>query len=122
MKFITTKIHGYLDYIVGILLIALPWFMDLDISVTPARVLIIMGLLALVYSILTKYELGVVKVIPMRFHLGLDLLSGLVLALSPWLFGFSGEIYLPHLVVGIFEILAALLTQGSAKYTREDFI
>lgn len=115
MKFITTKTHGFLDYIVGILLIALPWFLNLDISATPARVLIIMGLLALIYSILTKYELGIVKVIPLPIHLGLDMLSGLVLALSPWLFEFSEEILLPHLIVGIFEIAAAFLTRTSLE-------
>ena len=41
----------------------------------------------------------------------LDLLSGLLLAASPWLFGFSEFVYVPHLVLGLLEIGAALMTK-----------
>jgi hypothetical protein len=47
----------------------------------------------------------------MRTHLMIDLFSGIFLAASPWLFGFADEIYLPHLVLGIAEIGAALTTE-----------
>jgi hypothetical protein len=41
----------------------------------------------------------------------IDLMSGIFLAVSPWLFGFADEVYLPHLVLGILEVGAALFTK-----------
>ncbi len=34
----------------------------------------------------------------------------LSLSLSPWLFGFAEQIFIPHLLIGIFEITAGLMT------------
>ncbi len=53
----------------------------------------ILGARAIVHSLLTDYELGVVRRIPMPIHLLLDVLSGLVLlAVSAWIFGFANEV------------------------------
>jgi hypothetical protein len=49
--------------------------------------------------------------IPMSTHLILDMLSGTVLAASPWLFGFADEVWVPHVVLGILEVGAGLMTQ-----------
>ena len=48
------------------------------------------GLLGL-YGALKDYEVGMLKVIPARVHLALDAASGVLLASSPWLFGFAKE-------------------------------
>ena len=110
MKLINTKLHGFLDYIVGILLIAMPWIIALDTDTTPGIVFIVAGIMALIYSIFTRYEVGLIKIIPMPAHLLLDILSGAILAGSPWIFGFSDAIYLPYLIFGLFEIVAAIVT------------
>ena len=70
-----------------------------------------LGAGALLYSLLTDYELGLVRALPMTLHLGLDFCSGALLAVSPWLFGFADDVWLPHVAFGLFEIGAALLTQ-----------
>ncbi len=62
-------------------------------------------------SVSQDYELGLVKQLSMRTHLGLDLASGVLLAASPWLFGFSDYVTTPHLVLGILEIGASLMTK-----------
>jgi len=111
MRFIPTKTHGFLDYLVGILLIAAPWILDFDRGGAETWVPVILGASAIVYSLLTDYELGAVHKIPMRTHLILDLVSGIFLAASPWIFGFNDYVYLPHLIVGLFEIGASLLTR-----------
>jgi hypothetical protein len=64
----------------------------------------------------TDYELGISKGISMGTHLTLDLMSGVLLAASPWLFGFADDVYVPHLVLGIFEIGAALMTRRDPAY------
>lgn len=111
MRFIPTRVHGIIDYLMGVLLIAAPWlfgFADLDIA---RWIPIIIGALIIVYSLLTRYEMGVADVIPMNVHLWLDILGGLVLAASPWLFGFADDIWWPHLIFGLLEIIIAAVTE-----------
>ena len=111
MRFIPTRVHGLLDYLVGLLLIAAPWLFNFARGGTETWVPVALGAGALVYSLFTNYELGAVKRLLMPTHLTLDLLSGLLLAASPWLFGFSEFVYVPHLVLGLLEIGAALMTK-----------
>lgn len=73
-----------------------------------------LGAATLLYSLLTDYEYSVFNIIPFNLHLGIDFLSGLFLAASPWIFGFGSEIFLPHLFFGIFEMAVVLLTKKRA--------
>jgi hypothetical protein len=114
MKIIPRKIHGFLDYLVGILLIAAPWLLGFADDGTATYIPVALGAGALVYSILTNYECGLVRRIPFRVHLELDVLSGAFLAISPWLFGFSNKVYLPHLIFGLIEIAAGIMTRESS--------
>jgi len=73
-----------------------------------------------VYSLVTKYELGVpgIKFIPMPYHLVFDFVAAALLAVSPFLFGFANRplnVWLPHLVVGIVVILVVLVSQTHPK-------
>ena|SRR5215218_7977960 len=116
MRFLSTKVHGYLDYLVGALLIAAPWIFDFNRGGAETWVPVLLGVSAILYSLLTDYELGATSGISMRTHLMLDLVSGILLAASPWIFGFADEVYLPHLVLGIFEIGASLITRRDPAY------
>lgn len=118
MRFIGTKTHGYMDYLVGALLIASPWLFGFDQNDTAAYIPVILGLAAVVYSLLTDYELGAWPEISMRTHLGLDLGSGVLLAASPWLFGFADYVWAPHLIFGLLEIGTALMTKRSPSVER----
>lgn len=111
MRFIPTRIHGMLDYLMGALLIAAPWIFDFNRDGAETWVPVILGAGVIMYSLFTDYELGAVRKLSMGTHLMLDLLGGILLAASPWLFGFSDFVYLPHLILGIAEIGAALLTE-----------
>jgi len=117
MRFIETKTHGYMDYLMGILLLVLPAILNIDMSSAAGAVPMILGAMTIVYSLMTSYELGITNVISMKTHLAIDLLSGIVLAASPWLFGFADEIYLPHLILGIVEIMASLMTKTKSHVT-----
>jgi hypothetical protein len=110
MKIISTHTHGILDYIVGLTLAASPWLFGFARGGVETTLPVILGLGALVYSLLTRYELGLFKVLPFRAHLTLDFFSGLLLAVSPWMFGFKDYVYLPHLIFGLLEIGAAMMT------------
>ena len=69
---IPTRIHGYLDYLVGLVLIASPWLFGFADGGPEQWIPIILGVAALTYSLMTNYELGAVRVIPMPVHLMLD--------------------------------------------------
>jgi hypothetical protein len=119
MKLISTHTHGILDYVVGVALIAAPWLFGFA-NDGPATVIpVALGIGTLVYSLLTRYELGLIKLIPFKGHLTLDLMAGVLLASSPWIFGFSDYVYLPHLLVGLFEIVASLTTH---TVPRQDLV
>lgn len=110
MRFIPTRVHGILDYLIGVLLIAAPWLFDFSRGGAETWIPVILGAGAIVYSLMTDYELGLVRRLSMSTHLVLDGLSGAFLAASPWLFGFADFVYVPHLLVGLLEIGASLMT------------
>ena len=115
MRFIPTRVHGMVDYAMGALLIVAPWLLGFAAGGAETWVPVILGFGAIGYSLFTDYELGLVRRIPMRTHLGLDAGSGVVLAASPWLFGFAELVYLPHLILGLVEIGAALTTRTTPE-------
>lgn len=92
MRFIPTSVHGVIDLLMAIVLIVSPWLFGFDNVESAKWVPIVLGIGLIVYSLLTNYELGMARLIPMPIHLGLDILSGIVLAVSPWLFGFADDI------------------------------
>ena len=120
MRFIPTRVHGMLDYGVGALLIVVPYLLGFADGTAAQWVPQLLGLVAIGGALMTDYELGVMRVIPMPVHLGIDIASGVLLALSPWLFGFADRVLWPHLIVGIMEIGAGLMTRtvpGTAAAT-----
>ncbi len=100
-----------MDYLMGLLLIAAPWLFNFDRGGAETWVPVILGISAIIYSLLTDYELGASRKLSMRTHLMLDFMSGVLLAASPWLFGFADYIWEPHLILGILEIGAAAFTK-----------
>ncbi len=111
MRFIPTRLHGVIDYLWGLSLLASPWALGYA-DVTAAKWLaIVFGAGALLYSLITVYELGLLRILPMPLHLMLDGAGGAFLAASPFLFGFADQVYLPHLLYGLFSVAASLTTR-----------
>ena len=121
IRVIPTKVHGTIDYVTAPALVAAPDILGLDAeraSALPPRVA---GASAAVYSVLTDYELGLRRVIPMRVHLLLDALAGTALVLAPWVFGSArrgSRHWLPHAVLGGGEIALALTTKQEPPRAR----
>ena len=116
-KFIPTKVHGILDYIVAIALFFAPAiFGFMDVGGPAVIIPMVLGVGLFAYSLLTKYEWGVFKVIGMYYHLIFDIIASVFLALSPFLFGFADEalnVWLPHVVVGITVIIVVIFSQST---------
>jgi hypothetical protein len=121
MRIISTRMHGVLDYIMGATLAAAPAFLDKIKDEKAARYLpIVLGSSTIAMSLLTDYELSVSRQIPMRVHLNVDMMNGLLLALSPWIFGFSKKMFIPHLAAGIMEFMAGLMTKRTSENQRAE--
>ena len=114
-RFIPTKVHGALDYIVAIALLFTPTifgFMDMG---GPAVIIpMVLGVGLFLYSLFTKYEWGLIKVLGMPYHLVVDVIASVFLLLSPFIFGFytaDWNAWVPHVVVGIAVILVVIFSQ-----------
>ena len=115
MRFLSTKIHGIIDYVFGLLLIAAPQIFHFDGKDKAASISLATGVVVIGYGLFTNYELSIFKGIPMAGHLLLDLLVGVFLITSPWLFGFADDVYLPQVVLGVFAIVASLITKTHSE-------
>ena len=122
MRFISRKFHAVLDYIVGILLIAAPWLLNFDDIEAAKWTAGGGGALILLMSFVTDYEGGGRKMLSMSTHLTMDVIAGLFLAASPWIFNFDEQVYLPHLIVGILEMGAGLFTERRSQHAHSSQI
>lgn len=114
---ISTKVHGYIDYMMGLLLIVLPFILNFPEGAA-TTLPIVLGAGTIVYSLITDYELGLAKMIPMKTHLGIDMVAGLLLIVSPWLFGFADEVIWPFVILGVAELGASLMTSRVPEHSH----
>ena len=110
LRFISTKTHGVLDYLTAGTLLTLPRALGWSPSVTNLLTGAAAG--TLVYSLLTRYEFGVMRVLPMTAHLTLDAMSGALLCAAPALLPEEDAAVSAALVgIGAFELGAALASK-----------
>jgi hypothetical protein len=69
------------------------------------------GAVLIINCLLSKFELGCLKIISNTAHLIIDGMAGTFLVISPWILGFSEEFYLPHVATGIAVILLVVFTR-----------
>ena len=120
-RVVSTRTHGALDYVTGTALLVAPELLRLMGVRSSARAPRLAGAAATGSSLMTDYELGAVRVLPMRAHLALDAAAGALLAASPWLFRYArhGKRYwVPHALVGSSELLLALTTETEPRRSR----
>ena len=115
-----TRLHGLLDYLMGIGLIGAPLLLNLATDGVETWVPALLGLVIIVYSLFTDYELGIWKILSVRTHLKLELAGGIILTTSPWIFGFSHLVWIPHFLLGIIIICISLVTKPRASEKYRD--
>lgn len=117
IRFVPTQVHGIFDYIGGIGLISAPFvFGFFNVGGMAVILPMVLGVGLILYSLLTRYELGIpsVKFIPMPLHLTFDFVAAALIAVSPFLFGFyhnTPNVWLPHLISGIAVIILVLVSK-----------
>lgn len=118
MRFFSTRVHGALDYLLGIVAIAAPWILGFSAGGWETWVPVLLGATIIVYSLATDYELAVVRRIQIPVHLWFDGLAGVLLVVSPWLFDFDDLVWVPHVVLGAVLALVAFLSNTIPSYER----
>lgn len=109
MKWISTRMHGALDYSMAVLMLALPWLFNWSDATKTLLTILAIGIV--LYSLLTRYELGVMRILPMRAHLALDMLGGLVLLIAAFLLnGETDSVRWTLGALGVAELGAAMMT------------
>lgn len=118
-KLLSTRTHGFLDYLTAGTLMALPRAMGWSDRVTNLMTGAAVGTVG--YSLLTRYEMGLVKVLPMKAHLALDAASGMALCSAPlFLSDEDDEVKATLLALGLFELAAAFSTQTEPRGAIEE--
>ena len=120
MRFIPTRLHAPLDYIVGVALVAAPWIFQFSDIAAATAISVVLGSGLIAYSLFTDYELGVWRTFPMSVHNLFDIAAGALLAASPWLFGFADEganAWAPFVVVGLAAVFLGLTTKHRGRYS-----
>ena len=119
MKIIPRFYHGVLDYLSGLLLLVAPNLLGFaDIGGATTWLPRIVGLMIILQALMTDYELGVMKVIPIAMHLMADYAIGAVLLLAPFLFGIPGRSVSATvllLMMALVAFAAAFLTQPRGR-------
>jgi hypothetical protein len=114
MRFLPTRIHGVIDYAWGGLLIMMPFLLGFSRDAIGLWVAIAFGIVGVGYSVLTDYELGALKLLPMRLHLILDAVSGVALVFLSLVLRLDPQASWVFLLFGLFAVVASLITRTSA--------
>jgi drug/metabolite transporter (DMT)-like permease len=116
MKIISSRTHTYIGAVVGVVLIIAPWVLGFDEITAATASAVGVGLFVVVNEMLTTSPAAPLKMVPMRIHLVLDVVTGIFLLATPFLFRFSDEdanAWVPHVVVGVLIAGYALVTDTS---------
>src|SRR5215218_1259022 len=110
---IDSTLHGVTDYTVGALLTTVfPRLVGVE-GTQSARQIRISGAAHAGYSTLTDYELGIVKAIPYKVHLALDLVGAAAIAATPFVTGQwkkGRSQWVPHVGLALFELGSLLMS------------
>jgi len=80
---ISSKVHGNLDYITALFFLAAPSLFPL--SQTGTILSYALAIVHFLMTIFTGFSLGLIKIIPLKFHGYVELIVGLALIVVPWI-------------------------------------
>ena len=120
VRLLPAWLHAVADYAVGGLLIVVALAVGGSNKAVAAGVVV--GAVVLAVSMLTKYPLGVVKVLPFTVHSAGDYLAAALLVISPFALNFHGSdggLTAFYIVAGIAVLGVSLITNYQYSPKRE---
>jgi hypothetical protein len=119
-RFVTKTIHAYLDYPVAAVLMVAPFLLGLGESHPVAFWLsIVTGVAALLLTILTDHQLGLIRVLPYPLHVAVDGLVGITFLAAPLVLGFAGLDLAYYLVNGAAVVTVVGLSKPVIENTTQ---
>ena len=118
MKVLSPFVHAILDYGLAVAFLLAPSV--LDMSTTAAALSHTIGVAYIIVSLLTRYPLGLFKLIPFPVHGVLESLLALGWIAAPWLFGFAEETAARNffVIAGIGLLAVAAITDYTSTARR----
>jgi hypothetical protein len=121
-KPISKQTHGLIDYTYAALVPLLPELAGFS-NIQSAKLLCRgLGAGALSYSLLTKARWGLIRVLPFKSHLLIDVSVSCLALAAPWLLSFSRHTAARNtlLLTGLSGLAAACLTAPSEKESSQE--
>lgn len=112
-KPVSRNLHGLIDYQYAAIVSTAPEVIGFKNDKAATNLCRVLGGGAVLYSFFTKYEWGVVPLIPFKGHLAVDFAANLFALSAPWLFSFSENTKARNtfLVTGVAGLAVTLLTR-----------
>ena len=121
MRFLPTRLHAWGDYLTVPVLFALPAVFDFgEAGGAATMVCVVAGAAVLMLTLMTNYEGGVLRAVPMPVHLLIDGALGVALLAAAAGFAFAYDAddafraWVPLAAVGAGELVASLVTKKRA--------
>jgi hypothetical protein len=115
---ISASLHGATDYTVGALLLTVfPRLAGIQ-GTESAQQIRVSGAAHAAYSTLTAYPPGIVKLIPFKAHLVLDLVGALAIGATPFVTGQwkkGRRTWVPHVGLAAFELTSLVMTDPTGR-------
>lgn len=112
---LSLRTHNVLDYVIGAVLVLCPFVFGFSDIAAARNIFLVLGFGLIGYSLLTKYYFSIAKVIPVKVHMFMDCAAGILLMLSPGLFGYGnlltgGQVAI-HYIMGVGALALVALTR-----------
>jgi hypothetical protein len=120
VKLLPAWFHAVADYAVGILLIVVALANDGSSGAVATGVVV--GTVVLIVSALTRYPLGIVKVLPFKIHSAGDYLAAVLLIAAPFVLNFADAetgIAIFYVAMGLAVLAVSLVTNYQYNPNRQ---
>jgi hypothetical protein len=120
VRLLPAWLHAVADYAVGAALIIIA--IAVGGSAAAVATGVVVGVTVLVVSMLTRYPLGVMKVLPFTIHSAGDYLAAALLLVAPFALNFSGSdtgLTAVYLVAGLAVLAVSLVTNYQYSDRRD---
>ena len=116
MKVLKPLPHGVIDYAMAGTLMAAPWLFGFSRNKKATANAVTSGAAILGLSLMTRYPLGAVKMVPFPVHGVIETVAGVMTAAAPWLMGFSRNrsAKLTHVLSGLGTLAVVAMTDYRA--------
>lgn len=112
---ISTTFFSYFNYVLAVLMMTSPWLFGF-VHVGGACLFFpfMFGWHQLLMAIFSKAKGGMVGIFPIQMHCFLDTITGFVLLVTPFMYGFAGKgVWVPHVVFGLIIMILGINTKNS---------